>query len=282
METDHLIYLSSLANLDEFPKNSPCGFENLLKEPIVLDSQTNFSIGLVNILLPKNYYALKRGDLNSSINVYGGREDGSFDLIYNYTPRNHILSGNISHIVETLNRDLSLDLKLGLKSLFPSYFKRSYIIKYNPTINRVYLSVSVGECSSENPYCKLALEFSHRSAAVLGFEANKKYIIFNTKDTAILINADIPPRGDARVDYALIYCDKIEPVYFADKKLPILDAFVLDPTSRSYKSSLYKRLNTNIIDRIAIKITDQFGLPIFFDSKDSVTVVLRIKPSLRI
>ena len=120
---------------------------------------------------------------------------------------------------------------------------------------------------------------------MLGFDSDKKYTIYQSRlvniETVSKQIALFPPDTDAGCDYFLVYCDVIEPQIFGSQSVNLLDAFSFqDSHARGAQPLMYKSLNTNILDKISIKITDQFGRLVSFEGGRSVTAILHIRPKL--
>ena len=69
MASDHTVYLSSSGCRELFPENNTSMFINRISTPILLDSKTEYEVGLVSILCPDKYYAVLADDDKYNIKV---------------------------------------------------------------------------------------------------------------------------------------------------------------------------------------------------------------------
>ena len=61
------ILLHSEGSIDAFPKSTPSKFTNILQNPLYLDNDEDFVVGVSNVHLPTNQYILLKNDIESSI-----------------------------------------------------------------------------------------------------------------------------------------------------------------------------------------------------------------------
>ena len=66
------ILLHSEGSIDAFPKNTPSKFTNILQNPLYLDNDEDFVVGVSNVHLPTNQYILLKNDIESSITYNRG------------------------------------------------------------------------------------------------------------------------------------------------------------------------------------------------------------------
>ena len=75
-----------------------------------------------------------------------------------------------------------------------------------------------------------------------------------------------------------IYTDIIEPSYLGGQTVHLLDVIPMKKSfSKTGTLTMYKQLNTTIIDSISIKITDVNGDAVSFTNHVQVTIVLHFK-----
>ena len=77
MEGDTYIYLTNTASCEIYPDNSPTSFTNEL-QPINLSPKLEWEIGVVNAILPKNFYTLIYPSDYIEVHASGYWEDESF------------------------------------------------------------------------------------------------------------------------------------------------------------------------------------------------------------
>ena len=122
------------------------------------------------------------------------------------------------------------------------------------------------------------MKFSHKASSLLGFRHDTEYMIYGTQRADVISSFTLPSEN-CGVDYIHIYSDIIHPSPYADGLVNILDCFHLDNgRNKGMHNTLYKPLNTKILDEISIIITDQRGRDIRFSENASVTCVLHIRP----
>ena len=75
-----------------------------------------------------------------------------------------------------------------------------------------------------------------------------------------------------------IYTDIIEPRYLGGQTIHLLDVIPMKNTfSKTGTLTMYKQVNTTLIDSISIKITDENGIAVSFTNYVHVTLVLHFK-----
>lgn len=65
----HIIYATSVLNMDLFPNNEPSAIENRLYNQLAPDHKLSYEMCLQNILLPSAYYVIRSDDLENYIRV---------------------------------------------------------------------------------------------------------------------------------------------------------------------------------------------------------------------
>ena len=291
---DHTLYVSSLGSTNAYKDNRPDSFTNNLNIPIQLRPNTHYEIALLNILHPKSYFILEKDDSDSAIILEGtARDDGTgFREIYRYQPvRDFHTDIRGYRTVNQIIDQFIVDLKRGFRQSFSHYFPgHANKILYYGNTDTVFIHYHERPMNpAENPYPfhTLTLRFGKRMAILLGFDPDKRYKVYqlNTElpvkspPVSIPIQAERPPRADGGIEFLFIYCDLCEPSEFAGQMVNILDACALESTrvGRNFSHLVYKKINTTLIDKISIKITDQAGRSVLFDKNDSVTLTLHLR-----
>ena len=122
MASDHILYLTSTGNLNIFPRNRSTNFVNRLSTPIVLESNTEYEVGLVSILYPDRYYGILGNNEKYSITVFT-KQDNVGETSIKVLFQNHILAGDIENMVKIANSCLTNYLK--------AFFGRNYSYLFN-------------------------------------------------------------------------------------------------------------------------------------------------------
>ena len=101
MATDHILYLTSSANLEIFPNNHPSDFTNRIPIPIVLENNIEYEVGLISILYPDQYYGILANNGLYNITVFTEQESVDFQTLHVELHQN-ILSGDLEKIYKLL------------------------------------------------------------------------------------------------------------------------------------------------------------------------------------
>lgn len=306
-DTDDIyVYLSSLAGGRTYTKNTTTEFENRI-QPIHLNPNLNYEVGLCNILFPKYFYCITEADPNSSISFYGrvrasGQRSYEYNM-YTYLPERNIVSSftgkNIGAVTKAINNQIVRELQTHLNESFKIYFPYSEIIYYDHDLERVVVNNAIVSPNSDHIYTDISIKFASHIARILGFDSKFRYTVYfqrlgeegsispfpdtsgNSQAGPIKLFAQYVPRADVGNDYMYVYSDIVSPTRFGNKLVNILDVLPLpgDTTSKGVNPVAYKPLAFSTIQSIAIKVTNQRGRPINFEDADhSVTCVLHIRP----
>lgn len=104
------------------------------------------------------------------------------------------------------------------------------------------------------------------------------YEVYGLEALNVHLSDDSLP-DNCGVDYMYVYTDIVQPTVFGGELVNILDCFTLESgKGKGIHNTVYKALNTNILEQISIIITDQNGRRIHFNNGSSVTCVLHIRP----
>ena len=286
MESHH-IYVTSTADGEIYP-NTNTSFTNNI-QTLTLDKDAEYEVGLLNVLLPRQYYIVKPGEPECGVHLECGiKPTPELTVI-----ETRILSGSIN--VNILSNDTwylllcvnNLITKLlnevldGDEHHLLTYFNE--VLAVNPTNDRLSLFCYNGY-HPKVVYIKVS--FDARLAQVLGFVPNMGYALFSSlgiheesKNPALVPRygrAPLLKTGD--VQCVLIYTDLVNPSRYAGKNVNILDAFSLSGgLTKGVHPTIYKPLKSKVIDSISIKLTDQKGRPIHFEEGYPVTCLLHIR-----
>ena len=295
---DYKIVLSSDGNVDLYPGNKPSAFTNKLQKNIKLDTNTEYEVGLREIYFSKHVYSLLRADKDSSLFIYGtsliendrGYQELKEQLIYNFTPSQNILAGEIGYLTNLINSEINLIMIPKLKRLFPNHEVNEYIARgllyYDRVDERESINLMIGpKCSPNEAFCVLKVEFGNRLAAVLGFDSDKKYQIYGTSAAADTrspggrLISPYKPDLSGGLTSIQIYSDIVVRTPYAGQMVNILDITGFSPLhTKSYRNPLYYNLSTRNLDEISIRMNDQLGRNIEFTKNSSTICVLHIRP----
>ena len=156
---DIYIYLSSLADGGAFPQNTSSEFENRI-QPIYLNANREYEMGLCNILFPRYFYCITQADPNSLISFYGRVQQPALNAyeysIYTYLPERNIpcsfSSANIGPVTKAINNQIKREIGTILGESYDTYFPHADIIYYDDDLERVVVNNSLVPVSSNNTY----------------------------------------------------------------------------------------------------------------------------------
>lgn len=281
MASDYTIYLNSSACSHIFSDNKTSRFTNKLGVPINLNTNIEYEIGLVSILYPNEYYAILGNvsdygiHIKSEINI--GNEKIK-NVIHSYIPNRSILAGDMKKIVLSIDEDLINELKVYYDRNFEKYINNNGILNWNETEQRVELRYKKGNTFRNGELGKINIKFHPRLGRILGFRSDTDYCIYGENEQKNHL-AKIPTTPTCGVDFVYVYCDIIHPSPFGGQLVNILDCFTLqNGGNKGIHNTIYKTMNTNLIDQISIILTDQEGREIHFHEYSSLTCVLHIRP----
>lgn len=288
---DTLICVTSKGSLELFPENKAGSFVNHMVHPISLSPNNEYEIAVVSAHIPTQFYAVLRNDEGFGIYLYvtfqgrKGEKDKEFEL--EYTPYINILAGNMYILTDSLNNDFLRKLKVYFESYNISDYlhEGGKIFSYNGNDTHINVKynqstkpVKVGEIKS------IAIRLKPKLGKVLGFPGTYTYEVYKqikdyTVDSILSPNHILPMNG---VDYMYLYSDIVQPIEFGGKLVNMLDCVsVGDHSYKGFHNAIYRSINTNYINNIAIKITDCEGRAINFVPGTATTCILhlRSKPS---
>ena len=281
MASDHIIYLTSTGSQDLFPNNNPGNFINRLSTPIILDNNTEYEVGLVSILYPDQYYAVQADNDEFNIIVYTYQNNiptTSLEVKIN----KNILAGNMGKIVKIINENLLQYMEVHYHQLFPYLFsKDEKIFRWNDVERRVEIT-----SKQANPQVRITADIKDISiklnrglASLMGYNTDVQYNIFSQQRSPKTYKSSKPPSPRCRVDYIYLYTDIIQPTNFGGQLVNILDCFSLqNGGNKGIHNSIYKPLNTTIIDQISVIVRDQKGRTIHFVEESTIMCVIHVRP----
>ena len=262
---DFYVYLNSANSNFEFPDNTNYAFTNSLCPNITLTDE--YEVGLVNILFSPEFYTIKKGDPNYSIELFiDFTKDRYFRKILNlkYTPQKNINSATIPELIENIDKDFQS--YLNSKSI--RYTNKTPIIQYNSST----LYVDVKDIKlDENiyPNSRVTWNIGSAMAELLGIQEN-----YNTNDVKVENKAKYPKSCDS----LLIYSDIIFPSSFSNQNVHLLDIVPMNGVySKNGSLTIYKKVNRNNIDDISISIKNENGENAYFCEHVKVLIILHFR-----
>lgn len=277
MQSDNFIlHIASNASLDIYKDNNPSAFTNYLYNQINLDSNNEYEIGLINIAMPPNHYSLVKNEKDSNIIIYYSENNKEKKKIGEYFPQRNILSGDLPNLIKCLNNE------------FPEFFFSPVnsldipikdIFSYSSELNRVgYLKRYIGGDTVKGTFY---IKYGSRIADALGMDPNKYYDIVSKSrfhGSEETVWGELPPFSNAGIQYTLIYTDIVEPSYFGERNVNILDVVSVGRDGNTgFHTTCYKKLHKLVLEDISIKITDQQGRPVYFPERSNVICTLHIR-----
>ena len=284
MGTEHTLYLSSSGSKNLFPENTCSKFINRLSTLIILDSNTNYEVGLVSDLYPDRYYAIIAGDDTYNIFIYTVQMNNKISKLEVKLNKN-VMAGNMKKIIKIVNDNLVQYLKsVGYYDFFSFYFFKDdeVLIKWNEEEEKSEFVFKFGDNEDsgvETDVQEIYVKMNEGLAYILGFRSDTDYTIYSKTDNFGNILSSIPPSPKCGLDYICLYTDIIHPTNFGGQLVNILDCFTHDNGgNKGIHSTVYKPLNTHVIDEISMIITDQNGRKIHFTDDSTLTCLLHIRP----
>ena len=280
MASDHILYLTSAGNLGVYPKNNPANFINRLPTPIVLETNTEYEVGLVSILYPDQYYGILANNDLYNINILTSQKNiGLSPLIVKI--HQNILAGDLEKIVKIVNKNLVSHLKVYYGNKYKELFPSNNILKWNRDERKVEI-YSTCKLYPKEDIQEIFFKINVGLAKILGINENVAYTLFSNKinkGSNKVYKSSKNPSPCCGVDYIYLYSDIIQPSNFGGQLVNILDCFSLqNGGNRGIHNSIYKPLNTHLLDQISIKVTDQNGKPVSFVEESTLTCVIHIRP----
>ena len=263
---DFYVYLTSNSNKTEYTSNIHNSFTNNVNPSLQLNGE--FVVALENIIFNDDIISINAYDpkyeirievifINTSVLDIQG-----FGYAINYSPTKNIFGENVSDIIHYLNEDLYDFLKT--KRVIHS--SQEFIFKYDEK-NKKLIFNEIKVVHTEGFKSIVKWKISDHISKILGIE--KKF--------------ENSPKEISRAVYfplemLNIYTDIIEPSYLGGQIVHLLDVIPMKNTfSKTGTLTMYKQLNTTLIDSISIKITDENGDAVSFTNHVQVTIVLHFK-----
>ena len=286
MESHH-IYVTSTADGDIYPNTSTSFTNNI--QTLTLDKDVEYEIGLLNVMLPRQYYIVKPGEPECGIHFEYGMKSapGSSFIQWNTLSRSinvNILSSDTGYLLLCVNNIITAFIEEVLhedKHDLLKYFRD--VLVDSPRNDHLTMMCYIGY-HPKIVYIKVS--FDARLAQVLGFLPNTGYDLFSSPawseepkaPTHVRQYGHAPLLENGDVQCVLIYTDLVNPSRYAGKNVNILDAFSLSGgLTKCVHPTIYKPLKSKVIDSISIKLTDQKGRPIYFEEGYPVTCLLHIR-----
>ena len=281
MSGDQTIYLNSTACADIFTNNKPAKFVNKLQSPIQLNANIEYEIGLVSILYPTEYYGLLADNTDYAINIFSEIKINSKEIVtekYSFIPNKNILAGDIRKLVQSLNKDLNNELKIYYGKNLNKYIHSKNLLIWREDDQHIELVYTQAKSNENSNVVKISLVFNTEIAQILGFRSDTQYQIFGLEKN--LNNLSLyPSSSNCGIDFVHVYTDIVQPTPFGGQMVNILDCFAIQNNgSKGIHNTIFKSLNTTLIEQISILITDQKGREIQFREFSSVTCILNIRP----
>ena len=295
MEEDTYIYLTNTASHELYPENTPTAFTNEL-QPIHLSPKLEWEIGLVNAILPKNFYTLIYPSDYIEVYSSGYWEDESLAKSLGIIRPPAVFKANTTYeIYSFINNFFTLGLRGLLGVEFSSYFPNETagnIITYDDVAKRFAVNRRVREVP-RNPdegnlrelgeavgRC-LYITFSNRLTHILGLFSEKKISIYNPiESTKEVVKAEWETKAGVKLcDHIIIYSDIVQPSRMGSQLVNLLDAFSLpNHPGKGLNPCIYHKLATNTLSSISIKLLDQDGNGLGFTKQQRTLLVLHVRP----
>ncbi len=254
MESHH-IYVTSSADGEIYPNTSTSFTNNI--QTLTLDKDVNYEIGLLNVLLPRQYYIVKPGEPECGIHLeYGLKLSAGLTAIewstLSESIKVNILRNDTGYLLLCINNVITTMLKKilnGDEHHLLSYFKEVLVV--NPTNDHLSLVCYNGY---HPKVLFIKVSFDTRLAQILGFVPNTGYDLFSSLDIHEEQNTPsyVPQYGHAPLlkhgdlQSVLIYSDLVNPSRYAGKNVNILDAFSLSGgLTKGVHPTIYKPLKSN-------------------------------------
>ena len=281
MSGEQTIYLNSTACANIFNDNKPSKFVNKLQTPIQLNANIEYEIGLVSILYPTEYYGLLADNSLYSISIFTDIKINSSKFItkkYTFIPNKNILAGDIGKLVQSLNKDLNRELKIYFNNDLNKYIHTKNLLIWRKDDQHAELVYSQANPDDKTDVERIYIVFNTEIAHILGFRSDTQYKIYGLEESPNILSL-YPSSSNCEVDFVHVYTDIMRPSPFGGQMVNILDCFAIqNNTSKGIHNTIYKSLNTTLIEQISILITDQKGREIQFRDFSSVTCILNIRP----
>ena len=244
---DFYVYLTSNSNKTEYTSNIHYSFTNNVNPSLQLNGE--FVVALENIIFNDDIISINAYDKKYEIRIevifISKTVKNGFGYAINYTPTKNIFGDNVSDIIHYLNEDLYDFLKL--KNVILA--SQDFIFKYDVKNKKILFNeIKINETENFTSIVKWVI--TDHISKILGIEK-----IFENSPKEISRPVYFP------LEMLHIYTDIIEPSYLGGQTVHLLDVILTKNIfSKTGTLTMYKHLNTSLIDSISIKITDENGL----------------------
>ena len=259
MSDDFYVTLSSNDGGAYYESNTLTHFRNKLPETIHLQEGQRWEVGLVECILPFNWYHIGHGDerILATKRVYGGGVVAASQSNTAKMPRGRYKDAK--HFVNLFKSQLD---KFTLGDGFPvSFDARSQQAKLKvPQVSSLFLS--------------------RRMMAILNFDEKADTIEKHSDGRFELKTGEYESQGSVDLAGGLhtlwVYSDIAEHHIVAEKKLPLLRILTAeDKTSMEYKHVTFEDVHyfpvrQTLFESIEIDIRDNQGFPVPFEAGEAV------------
>ena len=261
---DFYVYLTSNSNKTEYTSNIHNSFTNNVNPSLQLNGE--FVVALENIIFNDDIIAINADDdiyrIRIEVIFISTTVKNGFGYAINYTPTKNIFGDNVSDIIHHLNEDLYDFLKKNRVI----HSSQKFIFKFDEK-NKKLIFNEIKTVETEGFSSILKWNISDHISKILGIEK-----LFENFPKEISRPIYFP------LAMLYIYTDIIEPSYLGGQTVHLLDVIPMKKSfSKTGTLTMYKQLNTRIIDSISIKISDVNGVAISFTEHVQVTIVLHFK-----
>jgi hypothetical protein len=279
-ENEFFLFIPSNSSLDYYPESTLTSFQVKLPHPITLIGQ--YEVGLKELHYPHNW---EMGNIELS-----EPEDEMAMLIYDRTtlaphPDRHTLScvagkktyDSLDILLRCINDEIQTRRR-NTNSTDPFYTTKKDMprMEYDKTLGRF---VIYNDVSSGLKYVKLHL--SEKLAKRFGFEPDQFRLDVNKVEPAVYAK-HIIRKARHTFDYLYVYTDIIQSSVVGNTVAPLLRIVGVkgeegDTISFIFEEALYFKLLKNTFDSVQIKIRDDTGRPIPFQSQGRTIAVLHFR-----
>ena len=275
------VWVNSTANKQEYPGNESTAFTNVLGKPIVDGDE--YEVGLVNVLFPKNIYAIKKFDESWSImfltQYYTGSHLTTSESV-RYYPNYNIKASTLEIFIDRYAEDVT---KFLINQKFiRGTLKGNNIFDYQRlrkviTFNRLIPYNQFANDDSVTFVTKL--KFMKKSAKLFGFHPGEYFEIDDVMKSMGRPKLDPLDFGMDVLSNIYIYTDIVTPSLVGNTEAGILDVVGVD--SGSYKQNnytIYHKLSKKNIESISMMFLQDTGAKVPFIEGAASTVCLHFRP----
>lgn len=262
------VYVDSYTNSDLFTRNLSNAFTNVISPPLKLNG--DFDVAMQNIIFKNDICIIKKDDANFSIDfhiiTFNNSGEMGDNIYLPYKPTMNLTGENIHELISSINNDLKHFFQE--KMIMPSSEENFISLEKNKNIIN-FKKIKLNVLRDSHPINAISWNMTRQMGDTLGIDS--------------LIFTDIPqklkpPKFPPQLEFINIYSDIVEPSYFGGKLVHLLDII---PTKNVYSKTgtltMYKKVCKPVIDEISIRLTDQFGENIKFESNVKVLIILHFK-----